>query len=472
MKPIIFISAVTEEFRSLRRDVADVLRKLGYDVHSQESLPTLEGDLRQALREQIDHCEGLVQIVGAGYGAEPPSIDADYGRVSYTQFEYLYARLKGKKRWVFFAADGDAVGRDKPIAQLDLPRAEHGHPDPAAYQAERRALQQRYIADLRGNGQVRHSFAGKVELINQIHGVRDELKALREQWQRVIGAIDGVAGDVGEIKQMIAALLQERAQGRPADAIATEGEAERLQSALVEITKTREGIAALERFQRGEERAALAELDRLRAVQARSVAELARTALDRGKLGVDEVVARYEEVTRLDPSQPWDWAALADLYQQQGALPQAERAARAMRAAAETNRDQAAALDRLGDVQQAQGDLAAALANYQRMFEILERLASADPSSAEAQRDLWVSHFKLAQITFAQDDAEAAETHGLAVSPSSPPWRSAACTCHRTSAPCSTISAQNWKPPDPCPSTRHRTPSVSASAGRLSCAVV
>ncbi len=197
MKPIIFISAVSEEFRGLRREVADVLRKLGYEPHSQESLPTLEGDLRQALREQIDHCEGLIQIVGAGYGAEPPSIDADYGRVSYTQFEYLYARLKGKKRWVFFAADGDAVGRDKPIAHLDLPRAELGHPDPAAYQAERRALQQRYVADLRSNGQVRHSFADAQRLLGQVQDIRDELLVLRTEWERARRRIGRIQFGVG-----------------------------------------------------------------------------------------------------------------------------------------------------------------------------------------------------------------------------------------------------------------------------------
>jgi hypothetical protein len=40
---------------------------------------------------------GLIQIVGQGYGAEPPMVDANYGRVSYTQFEFLYAREKKKK---------------------------------------------------------------------------------------------------------------------------------------------------------------------------------------------------------------------------------------------------------------------------------------------------------------------------------------------------------------------------------------
>jgi hypothetical protein len=33
---------------------------------------------------------------GQGYGAEPPTVDADYGRVSYTQFEFLYARQRNR----------------------------------------------------------------------------------------------------------------------------------------------------------------------------------------------------------------------------------------------------------------------------------------------------------------------------------------------------------------------------------------
>ena len=52
------------------------------------------------LRDKIDACAGLIQIVGHGYGAEPPTVDAGYGRVSYTQFEFLYAREKTKKTWL------------------------------------------------------------------------------------------------------------------------------------------------------------------------------------------------------------------------------------------------------------------------------------------------------------------------------------------------------------------------------------
>jgi hypothetical protein len=71
---------------------------------------------------------GLIQIVGQGYGAEPPMVDANYGRVSYTQFEFLYAREKKKKTWLIFA--GDACTRDTPLERLDLPN-DPAHPDPA-----------------------------------------------------------------------------------------------------------------------------------------------------------------------------------------------------------------------------------------------------------------------------------------------------------------------------------------------------
>jgi hypothetical protein len=46
-------------------------------------------------------------------------VDAGYGRVSYTQFEFLYAREKKKKTWLLFP--GDACARDALLEHLDLP---------------------------------------------------------------------------------------------------------------------------------------------------------------------------------------------------------------------------------------------------------------------------------------------------------------------------------------------------------------
>ena len=58
--------------------------------------------------------------MGEGYGAEPPDVDPEYGRVSYTQFEFLYARHQSEKTWVIVIGKGFA--RDKLPDQLDLPR--------------------------------------------------------------------------------------------------------------------------------------------------------------------------------------------------------------------------------------------------------------------------------------------------------------------------------------------------------------
>ena len=118
-QPSVFISCVSPEFRQIRSRVAAILARLGYTPVFQEICGTEPGDLRQVLRDEIDASEGLIQIVGQGYGAEPPTVDANYGRVSYTQFEFLYAREPKKKTWLLFA--GDACTRDTPLDRLDHP---------------------------------------------------------------------------------------------------------------------------------------------------------------------------------------------------------------------------------------------------------------------------------------------------------------------------------------------------------------
>jgi hypothetical protein len=98
-RPRLFLSAVSEELRSARQAVAATVRTLAFDPVSQDDFPTGYGELRQWLREQIDSCEGLIQLVGHWYGAELPEVASEYGRVSYTQFEFLYAWRQGKKTW-------------------------------------------------------------------------------------------------------------------------------------------------------------------------------------------------------------------------------------------------------------------------------------------------------------------------------------------------------------------------------------
>src|SRR5882724_4164180 len=114
-RPTIFISAVSKELRSARQLVANTLTFLGYEPIWQDIFGTETGDLRQMLRSQIDQSKGVVQLVGQCYGAEPPTPDPEFGRVSYTQYEALYARKKGTKVCSFF--------RDK-NSPTDLPNPE------------------------------------------------------------------------------------------------------------------------------------------------------------------------------------------------------------------------------------------------------------------------------------------------------------------------------------------------------------
>ncbi len=183
--------------------------------------------------------------------------------------------------------------------------------------------------------------------------------------------------------------------------------------AVQDIASTPEGAAALRQYNAGDEVGALAVLDRLvdarerarqvranieTAVERRRIATLALDAKEKGKVRADAVITRYEEVTRLDPGVHWDWVELGRLYSEAGRLADARQAAIKAADSAVNQRDKSVALEALGDVLVAQGDLAGARQRYQDSLETRKRLAAADPSSAGLQRDLWVSIWKLATM--------------------------------------------------------------------------
>ncbi len=191
MKPLVFISTVSAELGTTRQLTANVLQRLGYDSVWQDIFGTEPGDLKQMLRDKIDECEGLIQIVGRAYGAEPPQPDSEFGRVSYTQFEFLHARSRGKKTWVLFAEDG--CTHDRPLEQLDLPR-DPDHPDPAGYQAERRALQEAWRQRLRQDGHLRHGASNDTELELKIERLKNEFAELRKGFRRCQQIMLGLGG--------------------------------------------------------------------------------------------------------------------------------------------------------------------------------------------------------------------------------------------------------------------------------------
>src|SRR5262249_59691132 len=65
-------------------------------------------------------------------------------------------------------------------------------------------------------------------------------------------------------------------------------------------------------------------------------------------------------------------------------------------------RDLAVSYNKIGDVLKAQGNLAEALKSFRESLGIRERLAKADPDSADGQRDLSVYHERVGDVLKAQ----------------------------------------------------------------------
>jgi len=165
-RPAIFISAVSCELKSARQLVANTLTFLGYDPEWQDLFGTEEGDLRAVLRRRIDSCKGVVQLVGKCYGAEPASIDEQFSRVSYTQYEALYASGKGKKVWYLFLDES-------------FPTDPHEEED-----EEKQKLQSDYRARLKADAHVYHPLGSREGLEASVLKLRDDLARLRRGVKR------------------------------------------------------------------------------------------------------------------------------------------------------------------------------------------------------------------------------------------------------------------------------------------------
>jgi hypothetical protein len=165
-RPTIFVSAVSKELRSARQLVANTLTFLGYDPVWQDIFGTETGDLRQMLRTQVDQCKGVVQLVGHCYGAEPPVPDEEFGRVSYTQFEALYARKRGKKVWYLFMDETFPIDAHEP--------------EPAEVQQ----LQAAYRNTLKSDTHLFHPLASREALEAGVLKLRDDLTQLRKGARR------------------------------------------------------------------------------------------------------------------------------------------------------------------------------------------------------------------------------------------------------------------------------------------------
>jgi hypothetical protein len=173
-RPTLFISAVSKELRSARQLVANTLTFLGYEPIWQDIFGTETGDLRQMLRDKIDQSKGVVQLVGQCYGAEPTSPDPEFGRVSYTQYEALYARKKGIKVWYLFMDENFPIDAHEPEPE------------------ELRQLQAAYRGVLKVDSHLFHPLKTKEALEAGVLKLRDDLTQLRKGARRWAWMVAGL----------------------------------------------------------------------------------------------------------------------------------------------------------------------------------------------------------------------------------------------------------------------------------------
>jgi len=167
-KPVIFISAVSKELHGARDLVAKTLASLGYEAKWQDIAPAEAGDLRGVLRKWVDDSAAVIQLVGQRYGCEPAMPDAVLGRISYTQFEAIYARQREKKVWYLILAP------------------EHPTEAVADEPPELHALQETYRQRVTRDGHQFHHSASLDQTERVVLRLRDDLGHLHRRTRQVV----------------------------------------------------------------------------------------------------------------------------------------------------------------------------------------------------------------------------------------------------------------------------------------------
>lgn len=165
-QPVVFISAVSKELRGARDVVAKTLLALGYEPKWQDIAPTDAGDLRGVLRKWVDQSDAVLQLVGYCYGFGPDEPDPEFGPCSYTQYEALYARQRGKPVFYIFTDSThptDGCGCE--------PKTLH-------------ELQDKYRQQIKSYGELYHTTSSLVHTELLVRRLKDDLSHLRMEGRR------------------------------------------------------------------------------------------------------------------------------------------------------------------------------------------------------------------------------------------------------------------------------------------------
>jgi tetratricopeptide (TPR) repeat protein len=448
----LFISAVSNEFLSYRDSLRKLLQRHDVTIQIQEdfvagALPTLD-----KLDLYIRDCDGVIHLVGDMTGAPAlrPSVDlitqrypdlaaripdlgpaiAGGGRpLSYTQWEAYLAIYHARPLLIAVPAKGAAR---EPTRVLD-PAQESGQRD----HLER--LQ-------RGERFPEITFLDEKDLALGVYRstIHDLLiRAGIESASALLGAsdaerrhkelLDAIGRDKGVDPKHLIPILENLGYQQPGISPADiphrlSERVDALRAAAAEPLKASNAGEDIERVRR-ESRSALydAKTDQALAILNRQL-EIEREAMEDHRrrtktllwdkaeverLRYDYAAVRttLQEVLRLDPDDAWSWILLGRDWITVGSLADAANAFEAaLKVARRTGqaRDEGAALNELGEVLVAQGNLEAALALFRDGRAIFENLARTDPGNMDSQHDLSVSYSKIGDALAAQGDLEAA----------------------------------------------------------------
>jgi formylglycine-generating enzyme required for sulfatase activity len=112
-QPLVFLSAVTAELGAARDALAALFEQRGADVIVQRDYPSGLSD-GNAIAQAIDRADLVICLIGHAYGAELPKLnrpDEATPGCSWTQWEYLYARVRAKevRAFVFDGPSGSGA---------------------------------------------------------------------------------------------------------------------------------------------------------------------------------------------------------------------------------------------------------------------------------------------------------------------------------------------------------------------------
>lgn len=233
----------------------------------------------------------------------------------------------------------------------------------------------------------------------------DAMTALRQQYEARIAGLEQQQqidrDTIGAQNAALRALADRVEQVEPAPRIedalekVSQGDTREAETLLAEIgdRKVREHSRHSEKGRRAAVEAAEAFRHQGALAQSRSIAD---------------AIVSYRRAVELDPNHCWTWVFLCRLELEAGHLAAAEHAAVQARNAAREERDLAASMHELGDVRQAQGDLAGALRAYSEGCSLFERLTTKDQNNLQAKSDIATSWDKIGDVHRYQGDLDLA----------------------------------------------------------------